>query len=945
MAMILNHLPQRLDEYHKFVTNQKYAYLESFELESGEVLEEVVVAYKTWGKLNSKRDNCLVVCHALTGSSDIADWWGPLLGNGNAFDTSRYFIICPNVLGSPYGSTSPLSINPRSGRPYGPEFPQTTVRDDVRLHKILLDTLGVSSIAAVVGGSMGGMTVLEWSLCTPEGYVKNIVPISTSVDHDAWSIAWAEAQRQCVFADPGFDGGYYLPTPETQPAAGLAAARMVGMLTYRSSPSFNRRFGRGEGAPPVKKPDTAVTNGSLINGILKSKRDRNGNGVSSTIVKDFKAHSYLRYQGEKFVKRFDANCFIHLTQKMDHHDVTSSRFSHEDLDDLSRQEVLRKLFAKAPKNALVVGIDSDVLFRPEQQAEIADALPEASLSSAKHLNMPLLLPQDDRQWIVQKYGGTSLGKLLPQITETIIPSYLPNNKVAVVCSAISGTEKAKGTTSLLLAAIDCAITANRQTELNGIIDIIQQEHFKAIKALRLQSETGHEKLFTAVERDVSKECNELKAFLSAAQTIGELSPRSKDRVLFTGEKLSCLLVVAALRSKNVPAELVSLHNIVPLPSKNGEANHALNATFFNSIASELRVRLSSLPNGAVPVITGFFGPVLPSLIQTIGRGYTDLCAALVAVALSATELQIWKEVDGIFTADPRKVPSARLLQTVTLEEASELTFFGSEVLHPGVGDVVRRGAVRVRVLNVRKPGGRGTVIWPTLENGANSGTSTPVSLSGSESEDSSSGGSAVSTRSNSPASGFMAANGYYGTGASQTRRAPTALTSKEKIVLVNVQSNRQTKSHGFLAKVFDALDRLDVMADLITSSEQSVSLALSGVDVGDGEEEGISRVVMGLEMCGKVEVQRGMTIISVIGHKMRNMVGIAGQIFSTLASGGVNIYLIGQGASEINISLVIKEEDALVALDIIHTNVLGIPRIKTHIPILQNSMMKGPWLY
>lgn len=132
-SIVLNYFPTHKNEYHNFVINQKFAYLESFELESGDVVEGAVVAYKTWGKLNANGDNCLVVCHALSGSSDIADWWGPLLGNGSAFDTSRYFIFCANVLGSPYGTTSSLSINPRIGCIYGPEFPQTTIRDDVRL--------------------------------------------------------------------------------------------------------------------------------------------------------------------------------------------------------------------------------------------------------------------------------------------------------------------------------------------------------------------------------------------------------------------------------------------------------------------------------------------------------------------------------------------------------------------------------------------------------------------------------------------------------------------------------------------------------------------------------------------------------------------------------------------------------------------------------------------
>jgi homoserine O-acetyltransferase len=277
------------------------------------------------------------------------------------------------VLGSPYGTTGPLSINPKTGRIYGPEFPQTCVRDDVRcvsililgawflifgsrLHKLLLDALGVQSIAAVIGGSMGGMATLEWPLCTPAGFIKNIIPISTSLHHDAWGIAWAEAQRQCVFADPGFESGYYT----SQPTAGLAAARMVGMLTYRSSASFGRRFGR-EGALPRKGE---LVNGTRMNGHLHHERRDSGISTCDGTKVDtpkFKAQSYLHYQGQKFTNRFDANCFVHLTRKMDAHDIT-----------------YHKNPPISPK-ALVIGISSDVLFRPEQQEEIARYLPESRL--------------------------------------------------------------------------------------------------------------------------------------------------------------------------------------------------------------------------------------------------------------------------------------------------------------------------------------------------------------------------------------------------------------------------------------------------------------------------------------------------------------------------------------------------------------------------------------
>jgi len=203
---------------------------------------------------------------------------------------------------------------------------------------------------------MGGMATLEWPLCTPSGYVKNMIPISTSLCHDAWGIAWAEAQRQCVFADRGYENGYYT----TQPKSGLAAARMVGMLTYRSSTSFERRFGReGHSARKGELANEMKKNGSL-------RHDRRDSGIlacdvtKSDILK-FKAQSYLHYQGQKFTNRFDANCFVHLTRKMDAHDVSI----HSN--------------PQFPHGALVIGISSDVLFRPEQQEEIARHLPESRL--------------------------------------------------------------------------------------------------------------------------------------------------------------------------------------------------------------------------------------------------------------------------------------------------------------------------------------------------------------------------------------------------------------------------------------------------------------------------------------------------------------------------------------------------------------------------------------
>jgi homoserine O-acetyltransferase/O-succinyltransferase len=194
--------------FEKFVNEQTIEYLDEFQLESGKVLCNVPVAFKTWGKLNSEGTNCMVICHALSGSSDVQDWWGPLLGPGKTFDTLKYFIFCGNVLGSPYGTASPCTIDPNTGNPYGPNFPLTTIRDDVRLHRMILDKLHVKQVEFCIGGSMGGMQVLEWSFYGID-YVKNLIPLATSGRHSAWCISWGETQRQSIYSDPKYSKSVY----------------------------------------------------------------------------------------------------------------------------------------------------------------------------------------------------------------------------------------------------------------------------------------------------------------------------------------------------------------------------------------------------------------------------------------------------------------------------------------------------------------------------------------------------------------------------------------------------------------------------------------------------------------------------------------------------------------------------------------------------------------
>ena len=334
-------------------------------LESGGVLREAPVAYHAWGRLSEARDNAVVVCHALTGNTDAAEWWRGLIGPGNALDTDVFFVLCMGVPGSPYGTASPLTIDPETGRPYGADFPRVTVRDTVALHRALLEKLDVRRVALAIGGSMGGMQALEWALYGD--FVQAIAPIAVGGRHSAWCIGWSEAQRQAIYADPRWQGGRYKAA--RPPAAGLAAARMMAMVSYRSRTSFEGRFGRERMA-----------------------------GAQNGQAAPFTVESYLRYQGQKLVERFDPLCYVRLTELMDTHDVARGRGPYADV------------LAQVRQPALVVGIDTDVLYPLEEQEELARLLPNAELAvlASPHGHDAFLIELDQLNRLLQTWMSDHL---------------------------------------------------------------------------------------------------------------------------------------------------------------------------------------------------------------------------------------------------------------------------------------------------------------------------------------------------------------------------------------------------------------------------------------------------------------------------------------------------------------------------------------------------------
>lgn len=302
--------------------------LPALHLESGVCLEQVQACFQTWGHLSPRGDNAVLLCHTLTSNADASAWWGPLLGPGKLLDTTRLFVVCINNLGSPYGTASPLTVDPRTSRPYGPDFPAVTIRDQVRFQRRVLERLGLSRLALVLGPSMGGMMALEWAF---EGrFARALAPIAAGPAHSAWGIAWSAVQRWAITQDPDWRGGRY--PPDAQPIGGLSLARRIAMLSYRTPGQYQDRFGR------QRSP-----------------------------VKPFSVCEYLSHQGEKFVNRFDANCYVHLTRQLNTHDLSRERGP------------LPETLASIRQPTCVVGVNSDLLYPPDELEQMAGAIPGSEL--------------------------------------------------------------------------------------------------------------------------------------------------------------------------------------------------------------------------------------------------------------------------------------------------------------------------------------------------------------------------------------------------------------------------------------------------------------------------------------------------------------------------------------------------------------------------------------
>ena len=323
-----------------FVKTEYYSPSDDLILESGERLQNITIAYETYGKLNKEKSNAIMVCHALSGDAHAAGWhegdrkpgwWDIIIGPGKCLDTEKYFIICSNVLGGCKGTTGPSSINKKSGEPYGLDFPIITIEDMVKVQKKLVDHMSIEQLFAVIGGSMGGMQVLQWCVSYPD-MVRMAIPIATSAYSSPQQIAFNEVGRRAIIFDSKWKKGKYYNYDF--PDEGLALARMIAHITYLSNESMYEKFGRR----------------------LQDKEE-----YSFDFSTDFQVESYLHYQGSSFTKRFDANSYLYITKAVDYFDLTIKG---------SLEEAFRGIKAKF----MVISVDSDWLYPPSQSKEILMAL-------------------------------------------------------------------------------------------------------------------------------------------------------------------------------------------------------------------------------------------------------------------------------------------------------------------------------------------------------------------------------------------------------------------------------------------------------------------------------------------------------------------------------------------------------------------------------------------
>lgn len=456
--------------------------------------------------------------------------------------------------------------------------------------------------------------------------------------------------------------------------------------------------------------------------------------------------------------------------------------------------------------------------------------------------------------LVMKFGGTSVGSAerFADVFDLVSTAQSKNpDGVVVILSAMSGV------TNALIDASDRALNRDLAGALQRL-EAIEKKHQDTISALLPASDARREQLI----QEIKEPLEELKVLLKGISYLGELTKRSLDAVSGIGELLSSKVFAAFVQSKDMNAVWVNARDFMITDDEFGRAN-----PLWDEIAKSAGAKVAPLlKDGGVVVTQGFIGTTRDGAFTTLGRGGSDYSAAIVGVALEAKEIQIWTDVDGMLTADPRVVPEAKVIDEVSFQEASELAYFGAKVLHPLTIKPAVEKNIPVRILNTMRPDRPGTLIKSITEQ---SGTS----------------------------------------GSGNGKAAICAIASKKNITAVFISSPKMLMAHGFLARVFGVFDRYRTPIDLIATSEVSVSLTT------DRQDE-LEQIKEALAEYGDVKIQPGVAIVTVVGRQFRDQSGIAGQVFDALRN--INIVMISGGASDINLSFVVHNEDADRAVQQLH---------------------------
>lgn len=441
----------------------------------------------------------------------------------------------------------------------------------------------------------------------------------------------------------------------------------------------------------------------------------------------------------------------------------------------------------------------------------------------------------------------------------ILKEWSSKQPMVAVVSAISSDTKAEGTTSLLLEAADLAVKGDES--FGGCFDKIKKNHMDIADDMIADME-----LHAEIQKGIEDELALVHSFCTGLSIIQEMTHRSHDLIVGCGERLSALLISGVLRANGIPGRYINMSNAFGRPVHTGEPEYHLH------VQKAIQKKLTPvLAKGEVPVVTGFMGPFAGGIVKNVGRGYSDLTAALTAASVGAEALQVWKESDGVFTGNPTKIDAARLIGAITPREALELTNFGNEVLHPLTMHRLIDAGIPVHILNTFKPSSGGTVVDPSKS-----------------------------------AADVAAQN--------EMKSGVTAICSKKNITSFQLHNNSKHQNSVFLAKAFDILSQYQVEVDLICTTNSSISMTIS--ETVDSVR--VQSAALALEKLGRLKVTHNRATLSAVGENMRQTTGLAARMFQCLSASNINVEMIAQGASEVNMSVVVNENSEREAIHALH---------------------------